>query len=251
MIERDGFAVMERLLDVDAVTSLLDSFFHHERSSIPTSAEILYTHAPPPPNTPGMERLMHQWLNPHRRPPPLSTRAVAAHVRPTVEALLGEPAVLFQDVLMDKGDEQGPFPWHQDYPFWPVDEPRGVVVWAPLDPVDELSGGLSLAIGSHHSGIGPAIDLHTGGAQSGSTGVPIDPARYEAHHARLDPGDAIVFHPLTWHASQPNRSGRRRRVWASTWLARSARFSHANAPRHPLCKLTRDGAFVGSLEGEF
>ncbi len=150
---------------------------------------------------------------------------------------------------MDKGASHRPFPWHQDFPFWPVDAPLGLIVWAPLDPVDELSGGLWIAEGSQRAGIGPAIDLHTGAAQPGSAGMMLDPARYETARPRLAPGDAIVFHPLAWHASPANRSGRRRRVWSSTWLGASARWSHARAPRHPLCRVLQDGALVSSLDG--
>ncbi len=248
-VAEQGFAVLKGLLEPGNLAALSEAFDHHEDASIPKSAEVLYTHAPPPRDAPGMQRIMHQWLNPHRRSLPLSTRAVASLLRPTLEALLGEPAVLFQDVLMNKGKTQGPFPWHQDYPFWPIDRPHGIVVWAPLDPVDERSGGLSLAAGSHHAGIGPAVDLHTGSAQPGHAGTVLDPTRYPIVFPTLSPGDAILFHPLTWHGSKENHSGRRRRVWASTWLGASARFSHARAPRHPLCKLTRDGAPVGSLEG--
>lgn len=246
-----GFAVAERLVPDEALASLAEIFRRHDEAALPRSAEILYTHAPPPaaPTPGGMRRLMDQWLNPHRRPPPLSTRAAAEALRAAVTAWLGEPAILFQDVLMEKTAGHEPFPWHQDFPYWPVDAPIGLVVWAPLDPMDETSGGLQLAAGSHHAGVGPAIDLHTGEAQPGSRGATPDPARFDVVRPALASGDAIIFHPLTWHASPVNRSGRRRRVWASTWLGASARWSHARAPRHPLCRVVEDGAPVGSPEG--
>jgi ectoine hydroxylase-related dioxygenase (phytanoyl-CoA dioxygenase family) len=116
--------------------------------------------------------------------------------------------------------------------------------------VDERSGGLWLAEGSHREGVGPAVDLHTGAAQQGSEGVMLDVARYEVVRPKLAPGDAIAFHPLVWHASPENRSGLARRVWASTWLGVSARWSHARAPRHPLCRILEDGATVDTLAGE-
>ncbi len=249
-IEERGYAVVERLLTEDSVAALLESFGRHEQGEVPMSAEILFTHAAPPPGERGMRRLMTQWLNPHRRPPPLTTRAVASALRPAVGAWLAEPTVLFQDMLMDKAAPHHPFPWHQDFPFWPVDTPRGLVVWAPLDAADEPSGGLCLAPGSHRAGVGPAIDLHTGAAQTGSQGGLLDVSKYEIVRPRLAPGDAIVFHPLLWHASPANRSGRRRRVWSSTWLAASARWSHARAPRHPLCRSLADGAPVGPVDGD-
>jgi ectoine hydroxylase-related dioxygenase (phytanoyl-CoA dioxygenase family) len=248
-----GFAVVARLIPEDDLDTLAEAFRRHEEDAVPMSAEILFTHTPPPAERAdaprGMRRLMDQWLNPHRRPPPLTTRAVASSLRPTVEAWLAEPAVLFQDMLMAKVASHRPFPWHQDFPFWPVNAPIGLVVWAPLDPVEEASGGLALAERSHLDGVGPAVDLHTGAAQPGSAGALLDVTRYEVARPRLAPGDAIVFHPLVWHASSTNRAGRSRRVWASTWLGASARWSHARAPRHPLCRLLEDGAPVGSPDG--
>jgi ectoine hydroxylase-related dioxygenase (phytanoyl-CoA dioxygenase family) len=251
-MDERGFAVVERLISEDGLEALEEVFRRHEEASVPMSAEILFTHAPPPIQRPegiGMRRLMNQWLNPHRRQPTFTTRVVASALRPTASGWLGEPAVLFQDVLMDKDASHRPFPWHQDFPFWPVDAPAGLVVWAPLDLVDEGSGGLSLAPKSHLAGIGPAIDLHTGEAQPGSSGAMFDRGAYEVMCPRLAPGDAIIFHPLLWHASPANRVGLRRRVWASTWLGASARFSHARAPRHPLCRILADGAPVSSLQG--
>lgn len=249
-----GFAVVERLVPEAALRAIAEAFRRHADDGIAQSADILFTHAPPPAELDGgeprgMQRLMEQWLNPHRRPPPLGTGEAVAALRPAVERWLDEPAVLFQDMLMEKGASHRRFPWHQDFPFWPVNAPIGLVVWAPLDPVDEGSGGLQLAAGSHSSGVGPAIDLHTGEAQPGSPGVMVDVARFEVVRPRLEPGDAIVFHPLLWHASGENRAGRRRRAWASSWLGASARWSHARAPRHPLCRVIEDGGAVGSLEG--
>lgn len=244
-LPRDGFTIVRRLFDDAALRALATSFTHHEASQIPRSAQVLFVHSPPPPETPPFDNLMLQWLNPHKRPAPLSTLAMANLVQAFVEELLGETAVLFQDLLLDKGESQRHhFAWHQDFPFWPVDKPHGLVVWTPLDPVDERSGSLMLAAQSHTAGIGPAIDLHTGNAQPGTTGKHVNLDAYEHVCPVLNPGDAIVFHPLLWHASAPNRSGNRRRAWASSWLAASTRIRHAQAPRHPLCKTIPDGTPV-------
>lgn len=249
-LDESGFAIVRGLIPAADRDALAEIFRRHEHDGVATSAEVLFTHAPPPAATPGaprgMQRLMRQWLNPHRRPAPFTTRELAGALQPLVDAWLDEPAVLFQDLLLEKRDEHRPFPWHQDLPFWPVDRPIGVVVWAPIDPASERSGGLLLAEGSHRAGVGPSIDLHTGAPQLDSPGSMIDLTTYPIARPALAPGDAIVFHPLLWHASPPNHSGRPRRAWASTWLGASARWSHARAPRHPLCRLLEDGALVSS-----
>lgn len=143
---------------------------------------------------------------------------------------------------MDKRAGHAPFPWHQDFPFWPVDRPVGLIAWTPLDPCDEENGALQIALGSHRAGVGPAIDLHSGEPQAGYERSTFRPADHALASPSLAPGDVILFHPLTWHRSPPNVTGAARRVWASTWLQGDARWSRQRAPRHPLSSKITDGA---------
>lgn len=191
-----------------------------------------------------MTALMDQWINPHRRVDAASTRKAALSLRPLVHELLGDGAALFQDVLMDKREQHRPFPWHQDFPFWPVDRPHGVIVWVALDPVDESRGGLRLGV-DLDAVAGPPIDLHTGAAQPGfERSTVIAPERWVS--PELEPGDAIAFSPLSWHSSGRNQSAAPRRIWASSWLAADVRWSHAAAPRHPYLHHLGDGEPVGA-----
>lgn len=227
--------------DVEALRECLEVL----RGTAAPSREILYTHRLPV-DAPerGMAALMDQWVNPHRRAGGASTLAVAARLRAWVGELLGGEAVLFQDVLMDKRGHHRPFPWHQDFPFWPVDRPRGAVIWAALDPVDERRGGLCLEVVVEHLA-GPPIDLHSGEPQPGFETCAVRVPEHRVCPA-LDPGDAIVFAPLTWHCSGCNLDEGPRRVWASTWLAADVKWCHSAAPRHPFVRLMRDGEPVGA-----
>lgn len=237
-----GHVVVRGLLAVGDVETLREGVAEL-RAGVPRSRDILYTHRPPPTGQgAGMDGLMDQWLNPHRRVGPGSTLRHAAGLRPLVSALLGGPAVLFQDLVLDKRSHHGTFHWHQDFPFWPVDRPRGLVVWAALDPVSEASGGLRLARSTGECG--PAIDLYSGFPQPGFEGATV-PSLDEWVAPSLQAGDAVVFLPLTWHSSGENREGTSRRVWASTWLANDVCWRHAAAPRHPLVGRVIDGAPVG------
>jgi ectoine hydroxylase-related dioxygenase (phytanoyl-CoA dioxygenase family) len=239
-----GHCVIRRMLspsDVELLRERLETL----RAAAAPSREILYTHREPAEaRGEGMAALMDQWFNPHRRAGGASTLAVATWLRTWVSELLEAEAVLFQDVLMDKRGCHRPFPWHQDFPFWPVDRPRGVVVWAALDPVDERRGGLCLESMTERR-VGPPIDLHSGGPQPGFEGHEVrSPSQWVC--PALEPGDAVAFAPLTWHASGCNRDDAPRRVWASSWLAGDVRWCHAAAPRHPLVRFLRDGEAVGA-----
>jgi len=238
----DGFTVVREIVtahEVAALRTIIDDFIV---TGIEPTRQVLYTHAEPAESRPAMTRIMHQWLNPHRRVPETLVSALSA-ARSLASAILGEPPVLFQDVLLDKRAGHAAFPWHQDMPYWPVDRQDGIIVWVALDPVDAAAGGVHVLRHSHQQGEGPPIDLHTGSPQSG--GQPIEcPMDGEILCPILAPGDALVFHTLTWHCSPPRDSAGSRRAWASSWLSRGTRWNIGRAPRHPLASLVADGSEV-------
>lgn len=240
-LEAEGWALVRGLLDDDALRARL-ALLDWLRERVPPSREVLYTHAPPAEPRPGMDRLMEQWLNAHRRSDAPGTRQGIKAARGLATEILGAGATLFQDVLMVKHPRHAPFPWHQDYAYWPVDRPEGVVIWVPLDPVGPENGGLAVAPGSHRDGPGPAVDLHTGAPQVGSVGGL--PSELRAFIPEMDPGDAVVFHALTWHGSGPNRSPLPRRAWSSSWVSEACRWAPERTPRHPLADRVRSGAKI-------
>jgi hypothetical protein len=237
-----GWVVLHTALPLTVVERLRDAIGAH-RHALPPSDEVLYTHVAPPPGSLGMAVLMEQWFNAHRRAGPLATGPAVEAARALAGKVLLDAPVLLQDVLMVKHPRHTSFPWHQDFPFWPVDRPAGVILWAPLDPVDQDNGGLVLGTGSHREGIGPAIDLHDGRPQQGH--APILPAEFDEAAVSLAPGDVVMFHPLTWHRSGQNRASLPRRAWSASWLHPSARWSPSRAPRHPLATRLREGDPVG------
>lgn len=244
LVERDGFAVVRAQLSAKIIDELRALGASLAASSAPQSRQVLYTHEAPTTPRPALGRLMDQWLNVHRRSAPDSSRGAIEALRPAMNSWLGCDGVLFQDVWMEKRSSHDIFPWHQDFPFWPVDRPAGLIVWAPLDPVDAHNGGLHLARNSHLDGCGPPIDLHSGLSQWSDRKIEFSPGDFQIECPALSPGDAVIFHPLTWHMSPPNRSGRRRRAWASSWLHRDTRWAIDRAPRHPIAGVVEDGALV-------
>lgn len=240
-LETNGFAVRPGLLDAEEVEALRDCLDRLHEHRIPTTAQVLYTHTAPAEPRPSYDRLMVQWLNPHQRMHAGSTAEVIARVAHRL-AQLELDLVPFQDAFLVKTADHAPFPWHQDEPFWPFDAPAGLVAWCALDPVDRANGGLELAPGSHRYGRGPAIDLHTGDPQAGAPGTLPDLAAFEHVCPAMSPGDAVLFRPRTWHRSERNASGVRRRGWSSSWLPPGTRLRPELAPRHPLARKERECA---------
>ena len=217
------------------------------RASRARSRQVLYTHTPEPPGRPPLDALMDQWLSPHRAPGPCSTLSAAEALRPIAAQLLGLDPVLFQDLLLVKRPGQHPFPWHQDAPFWPIDRADGVVIWVPLQSASPASGGLGFAVGSHRLGPRPVIDLHDGHPQDRTRPLGFKAADWPILQPTYAPGDAIAFHPLTFHGSPAMCTPGERAAWSVAFLSPHVRWRHASAPNHPLCRTVRDGAPVSEV----
>ena len=258
----DGVTLIRGFFTGDEIGSLRVAVDALLASDVPRSRQVLYTHEPTPPGRPHFDALMYQWLNPHLLPDRGSTRALVLATRARVREILGAEPVLFQDLLLLKRAGHPRFPWHQDFPFWPVDRPIGVIVWTPLIAADEHTGGLAFARASHRlagyppantdpgRGAGgtelwPAVDLHTGRLQ-GDEQIAPDRAltTCDIVRPRFQAGDAAVFDPLLFHMSPAKSAGPTRAAWSSIWLHPSVRWHHGRAPRHPLCRRVPDGAPV-------
>ncbi|MAE66267.1 MAG: hypothetical protein CMJ18_18505 [Phycisphaeraceae bacterium] len=120
-------------------------------------------------------------------------------------AILGDEVYLFRDVVMMKPAKIGrEKPWHQDAVYWPWRPMNLVSVMTALDDATPENGCLQIIPGSHqetlqHHGDELRVDLTTG-------------HQARTRFAPLRAGDALVFHSLLLHASQPNRSDHDRRV---------------------------------------
>lgn len=239
-----GWSIIRGMLNPSEVEMLKAAFQSKIDRAERTSSEILYTHSEVPSESPGMSNLMTQWMNPHRSDGEGSTRGLASCIKQAIDSLFDEEPVLFQDFLMMKEPGHSPFEWHQDYPFWPIDSPQGVVVWIPVQDVNSENGGLGFADGSHRLGLGPSVNLHTGKPQQSSNGQ--IPAGLVAVTPDLKAGDAAIFTSLTWHRSDVNSSTEPRMAWSSIWLPSSSRWDVSRAPNHPLAtELNHDEPVTG------
>lgn len=114
------------------------------------------------------------------------------------------------------------FPWHQDAGFLFGDVRAelqafgGAHVVIALDPSDIDNGGFEVLGRTHTRGLTDLTNLYD--TSTLNTGL-FD----ESHRTLLplQPGDAILFHPLLAHGSGPNASQRRRRL-ATLWFVGTA-----------------------------
>ena len=116
--------------------------------------------------------------------------------------------------------------WHQEYPAQ-LRSVDGAVFWSPLVPINEDLGPVRVCIGSHKDGLVP---VHTSDPdhpeKSGAYGLVLQDrerriARYPQVAPLMMPGDLLLMHFLTLHASGINVGKRAR------WSMQSRMFNFA------------------------
>ncbi len=242
---REGWDLIPDLLPSTLISSVTNTFEQLIKSNRNPSTQILFTHNEPPEDTPPLSSIMTQWLNPWRWEefPEKENCKILKHI------LFGEESndwLLFQEILFMKQPNQGDFHWHQDMPFFPLDNSDGVTCWIAFDKCTKENGALMIAPRSHLSGSLVSINLHTGKSQDGN-GFSFVQKDFNIVQPILNPGDALLFHPCTFHASAKNLTKLPRRAWATVWFRKGVKFKRQNAPNHPMWKDVKDGSIVQGI----
>ena len=131
-----------------------------------------------------------------------------------VKQLMGCDAVrLFQDqILVKESGPKNPTPWHQDNPYWPMQQENAITVWIALDDVNQENGCMQFIPGSHKHGkitlyneIEPDIKLDELDAKS--VAIP------------MKAGSLHVHHSMTLHYAFANMTNSPRRAYAAVYMA--------------------------------
>ena len=129
-------------------------------------------------------------------------------------------------------------PWHHDLPFWPVRGMQVVTIWIAFDRVVEKNGAMEFIRGSNHWGKrfqpystvdgGQTREPFESGLDDGMIPIPDFDAERDKHELvsfDVEPGDAIAFHALTVHSSNPNTThDMQRRAYAMRFTGDEVRY---------------------------
>jgi hypothetical protein len=173
------------------------------------------------------------------------------------ESVLAMPVYHWHSKLsMKRPGSTGSWDWHQDYGYWYGEGtlyPDFVTVTVALDRMDRDNGCLKLVRGSQRCG---RIDVKKFGEASGT-----DPERltwiFERHETvecAMEPGDVVLFHSNTLHASGPNVSDRPRTLIHCTYNSIDNAPLAVGQERHayrPLEKLPDDALAARRYDGIF
>lgn len=128
-----------------------------------------------------------------------------------------------QALLKQPGDSR-PTPWHQDLPYWPMNEPGALSCWMALNDVDEHNGAMTFVPGSHRVGRLPGINLVDpedifamvpNGALAGTRPV----------QTRLRAGSCTFHDGLTFHAAGANHTSEPRRALVTIFMIDGTTYS--------------------------
>ncbi|HWL53711.1 MAG TPA: phytanoyl-CoA dioxygenase family protein [Chthoniobacteraceae bacterium] len=160
-----------------------------------------------------------------------------SRITTALEDLFGEPARLFKDKLIFKAPAMSGYTMHQDYAWW---QPQGDVselpdihpdkilsVMVAIDAADALNGAIELFPAAHHTLLSTPGELRN---LNDDEIKKIDLST--AVLGETAPGDVVIFHSLTPHRSELNRSPRSRRQLYMTYNAASAGDVYAKQQAH-------------------
>jgi ectoine hydroxylase-related dioxygenase (phytanoyl-CoA dioxygenase family) len=142
------------------------------------------------------------------------------------QAMRSRTVTFFYDqVFVKEPGTNVPTPWHHDLTFWPIEGNQICSIWMPVDPVTRESSGLEYVRGSHlwnkrFKAISP--DYHPYLMASNLEDPPdinANRSEYDVVNWDMEPGDVLMFHPLTLHGSPGNSTTiHRRRALSTRWL---------------------------------
>jgi ectoine hydroxylase-related dioxygenase (phytanoyl-CoA dioxygenase family) len=181
----------------------------------------------------GYYRVLNQRFNTWRDHGGMAKFSLHGRFAEIASKLAGDKGIrLFHDHLLFKmpGDSK-PTPWHQDLPYWPMNEKGALSMWLPLDDVTEENGCMMFVPKSHLIGKLDAVDLVNPKdiyqfEQSDST------REHQPVIVRMKAGSCTFHHGLTFHYAHSNVSDKPRRVLAVIYMPDGTTY---NGKAHILC----------------
>jgi ectoine hydroxylase-related dioxygenase (phytanoyl-CoA dioxygenase family) len=158
----------------------------------------------------GGGNLVQQVAEPHELGGEWMSLARDSRILDVIEGLLGPNIQLYYSMLMMKPPREGfKAPWHQDFAFFVHNRSDILACMVAIDDATLENGCIHVVPGSHKLGL---LNHFKDGVFTGVLTDPTpfdDPARQVALPAKA--GSLIIWHSLTLHSSQPNRSEKPRR----------------------------------------
>lgn len=172
-------------------------------------------------------RIFLQMVNLWRVDPGIKQYTLNPRIAEIARRLLGCDKIrLWHDHALVKmpGDSRAT-PWHQDLPYWPMNEDgTSLSCWMALDDVDETNGCMSFVPGSHKLGRLEPISL-TDPQDIFSLPEAAGVALAQARPMVMKAGSCTFHDGRTFHYAGANNSGRPRRAMVTIYMADGTTYS--------------------------
>jgi hypothetical protein len=175
---------------------------------------------------------------------PVSETLQSIHRHPVLldlmEQLYPDLALYVQRFVIKDADSRQPVFLHQDY-CYDLGMPEKTSIFLPLGPMNPGNGGLMFYPGTHLLGyLGDAGELNP---------AILDP-EWPVVSPSVEPGDVVLMHECTWHASRPHTEGPDRIVVQMTFQPADdpsgIELLRGRSPGMPLGQVDRDALFLRS-----
>lgn len=166
-----------------------------------------------------------------------------------VTDVLGPDVKIFwEQVVTRKPGCSGALPWHQDAGYSTTMGDDILSFWLALTDAGEANGGLVMSDGSHTNGVLRHEDVEVAPGSTLRQVVADDmPDESTWQPVSVGKGQAVVFTPLTVHASFANLSASERRGWIIHYANAHAVHAATGQSLDNRPWVARDGAYPGEL----
>ncbi|MCU6713023.1 phytanoyl-CoA dioxygenase family protein [Paenibacillus sp. J5C_2022] len=173
-------------------------------------------------------RVLNQRVNTWRDHGGMARFVLSSRFADAARQLSGYNGVrLFHDHALFKmpGDSK-PTAWHQDWPYWPMNEARAMSIWIALDDVDERNGCMMFVPKSQRIRNLKMIDLVEPQDLFADEGAK-EVDRNSAAIVRMKAGSCTFHDGLTFHYAHANATDRPRRALAIVYMEDGTTYSGA------------------------
>jgi ectoine hydroxylase-related dioxygenase (phytanoyl-CoA dioxygenase family) len=154
---------------------------------------------------------------------------------------------LFHDhALLKMPRDSKPTPWHQDFPYWPMNETGALSIWIALDDVDENNGCMMFVPKSQSiknlKGVN-LVEPHDILKEAAAAGVDLNTAAI----VRMKAGSCTFHDGLTFHYAHANSTDKPRRALAIIFMPDGTTFNGVSHPCTNGMQLQKGDKLKGGL----
>ena len=207
----------------------------------------------PPPEARAMyQQVFLQIVNVWQREPRFRRFTLNPRLAGIARRLIGCHRVrLWHDHLMTKmpGKDNRPTDWHQDTPYWPMNEPGAMSIWIPMQDVNLETGCMQFVPGSHHWDVHELIHLDGAkGRQDIFATANRPPEEVQRVYVPLKKGSVTFHNGLTFHAAGKNQGDQPRRVLSVIYMADGTTYRrHSHPVTDEIGTLAENEPFGGDM----